>query len=133
VENMSEPVPEAPVAVNVRLDWGDLDTVEPRHINQAVVQLGPPSPDGTPDGIYLGFGTALPPVAVLGLNEADTPTQLRILRDLEANPVKVAIHGRFHLSRGSLDAIIQLLQNAAKQYDAADQPAAAKAQGGGQT
>jgi hypothetical protein len=133
VENMSEPVPEAPVAVNVRLDWSDLDAVEPRHINQAVVQLGPPSPDGTPDGIYLGFGTALPPVAVLGLNEADPPTQHRILGELQANPVKVAIHGRFHLNRSFLDAVMQVLQNAAKQYDAVDQSAAAKAQGRGKS
>jgi hypothetical protein len=128
VENLSEAVPDAPVAVNVRLDWSDLDAVEPRHINQAVVQLGPPSPDGTPDGIYLGLGTALPPAAAIGLEAADPQTRRGILSDLQANPVKVAIYGRFHISRSFLDAVLVLLQTAAKQYDAADQAAAADAQ-----
>jgi hypothetical protein len=126
---MSETVPDAPVAVNVRLDWSDLDSVEPRHVNQAVVQLGPPSPDGTPDGVYLGFGTALPPVAAIGLEAADPETQRGILSELQAKPVKVAIYGRFHISRSFLDAVLPLLQTAAKQYDAADQAAAANAQG----
>ena len=127
---MSEPVPGVPVSVSVGLDWNALDVVEPRHINQAVTQVGPPLPDGTPDGIYLGFGTALPPAAFLGLNEADEQVRRRVLADLQANPVKVVIHGRFHVSRGFLDAVIQVLQNAAKQYDAAAEYAASKTEGG---
>jgi len=43
--------------------------------------------------------------------------------------VKVAIHGPFHISRGLLDAVIQVLQNAAKQYDTADQSAAGRLRG----
>jgi hypothetical protein len=129
VKNMSEPVPDAPVSVNVRLDWSDLDAVEPRHVNQAIVQLGAPSTDGVPEGIYLAFGTALPPASAVGLNEADPQTKLRIISDLEANAVKVAIHGRFHTSRSFLESVIKLLQKAADQYDAATQAASPEAQG----
>jgi hypothetical protein len=130
---MSEPVPDVPVSVNVRLDWSDLDPVEPRHVNQAVVQLGPPSPDGIPEGIYLALGIALPPGSAVGLNEADPQTQRRIIDELEANPVKVAVHGRYHISRTFLDSVINLLQKAADQVDAATQAAAPGAQGRSQS
>jgi hypothetical protein len=125
VENMRDVVPPqvsgGPANVSVTLDWSGADGVEGHHINQAMAQLGVPGPDGTPDGIYVALGSVLPPV-VLGDDEA----RREALESLRDSALKVAVQGRFHMSRGLLDALIRLLQTTAEQYDAA----ARQAEGG---
>lgn len=107
-------VSAGPAYVAVTLDWSDADGVDARHVNQVIAQLGVPAPDGAPDGIYIALGSLLPPV-VLG----DDEERRRALDRLQGTPVKVTVHGRFHMSRGLLEALIQLLQTTATQYDAA--------------
>jgi hypothetical protein len=117
VENMSEVVPPqvggGPPQVAVRLDWSDAAAVEPRHIDQLIVQLGLPIVDGTPDGIYVSVGTVPPPAVVVTDEES-----LRRATETLQGGLKVHVHGRFHMSRGLLGAIIKALQTSADQYDA---------------
>lgn len=105
----------SPPQVTVSLDWSDYGTERSEHVNQVMAQLGAPTPDGVPDGVYVVLGNVLPPVVAAG---PDIEVQRR-LADLQGTIVKVDIAGRFHMSRGLLDAIIQVLQSTAAQYDAA--------------
>ena len=101
--------------VTVTLDWSAAAAVEPQHINQVMAQIGVPAPDGVPDGIYVTLGNVLPP-AVGGTDEE---SQRHALETLQGSTVPVAVPGRFHMSRGVLNAIIDVLQATAAQYDAA--------------
>jgi len=121
---VSEPAPHGPVEIAVKLDWSDIAAMEARHVNQALAQLGPPTPDGVPDGIYVGLGAVLPPMFP-GAEQADDESRRRTLESLQADPVKVAAHGRFHMSRGLVEALIQILTATAAQYDAAVEQAQA--------
>jgi hypothetical protein len=119
VENASEVVPpqvtSSPPQVTVSVDWSDYAAERPEHVNQAMAQLGVPASDGVPDGVYVVLGNVLPPVMAPG---PDVEVQKR-LAELQGTTLKVDIVGRFHMSRGLLDAIIQVLQTTAAQYDAA--------------
>jgi hypothetical protein len=125
VENMSEVVPPkvggGPPQVAVRLDWSDAAAVEPQHIDQLIVQLGLPTVDGIPDGIYVSVGTVPPPLVVVTDEES-----LRQATETLQGGLKVHVHGRFHMSRGLLGAIIKALQTTADQYDAAASTAEAR-------
>ncbi len=120
MENASEVVPPQvtglPPQVTVSLDWSGYAAERPEHVNQVMAQLGAPTPDGIPDGVYVGLGNALPPIVVSGPDPGMVEKQLA---ELQGSIVKVDVAGRFHMSRGLLDAVIQVLQNAAAQYDAA--------------
>ena len=119
MENASEVVPpqvtSSPPQVTVSLDWSAYAAERPEHVNQVIAQLGAPTPDGVPDGVYVALGNVLPPVVAAG---SDIEVQKQ-LAELQGSTVKVDIAGRFHMSRGLLDAIIQVLQSTAAQYDAA--------------
>jgi hypothetical protein len=116
---MSEPVPQL---VGVRVDWSDIDACPTQHVNQVIVQLGN-AQAGIPDGIYIGLGNIPPPLVLA----ADEKERVEIITALAARAAKVSAHGRFHMSRGVLTAVIKALQTAADQYDeyvqrAADAP-----------
>lgn len=118
MENASEVVPQE---VSVRLDWSDAEAAATQHVNQLIGQVGPPTGDGTPDGIYLGIGSIAPPV-ILG-----TPEEMKLRgAQLEGTSIKVTVHGRYHVSRGFVDAMIKALQTTAAQYDATVQHAATR-------
>lgn len=93
------------------VDWSDIADAPVQHINQSLAQIGGPAQNGIPDGIYLALGSAEPPL-VFGSEE----DRQRALEKLRA--VKVSVHGRFHISRGQLNDLIQVLQTVAAQYDA---------------
>jgi hypothetical protein len=101
--------------VAVVVDWSAADDVEPRHVNQIMAQLGVPAPDGVPDGIYVALGSILPPV----VSGSDDESRLKAVHDLQGSTIKVGVQGRFHMSRGVLEALINVLQATAAQYDAA--------------
>jgi hypothetical protein len=121
-EVVSPQVSESVPPIEVRLDWSDAAAVEPRHINQVVAQLGNPAPDGVPDGVYVAFGDVPPPVVV------DDEDRRRLIERLQGSDIKVTVQGRFHMSRGLLDALIRVLQTTAGQYDTAVRLAEAKRQ-----
>jgi hypothetical protein len=101
---------KAPPIVQLRQDWGGIVDVSVQHVNQALAQVGPPSQDGTPDGIYLSLGSAEPPIAFGSEEERK--------RALEAiSAIKVTVHGRFHVNRAQLDDLIEVLHTIAAQYD----------------
>lgn len=99
-----------PSQVQVPVDWSDIAAAPVHHINQSLAQIGGPAQDGTPDGIYLALGSAEPPL-VFGSEEE----RQRALEKLEA--VKISVHGRFHISRGQLKDLIEVLTAVAAQYD----------------
>lgn len=107
---------------SLRVDWSDVDAVPVEHVNQLLGQLGPPLRDGTPDGIYLTFGSVPPPL-IIGQDDAE---RQKVAAELSGGSVKVNVHGRFHMDRVMLDAIVEVLQTAAKQYDATVQLASAE-------
>lgn len=110
---MPSQLKEGPPHLQVRVDWSDAAAVEPRHVNQIAAQLGNPTPDGVPDGVYLIFGNVSPPVVL------DDDDRRRLIESLEGGAIKVTVQGRFHMSRGLLDALIRALRTTAEQYDAA--------------
>jgi hypothetical protein len=117
VENTSPAVPPQVSTdmpqVTVSVNWAKIEELEPRHTNQVMGQLGNPGPDGIPDGIYIGLGVITPPVL-----QAPTPEEARKLAaSLQGTSVTVTPHGRFHMSRVFLDAVIKNLQATADQYD----------------
>ncbi len=100
--------------VRVSLDWSDTESARAGHVNQALGQLGPPGPDGLPDGIYITMGIVPPPP----LMEGD-PARDKLLEKYKASGVKVNVVGQFHMSRAMLGDFIQVLQTTAANYDAA--------------
>ncbi len=108
---MSQEVPEQ---VAVRLDWSDAATVPAQHVNQLLGQVGPPLPNGIPDGLYFAFGSVAPPLIPPPEDEDERRAAIEALR---AGLSKVTVHGRFHMSRDLLDDLIRVLQFTASQYD----------------
>lgn len=104
-----------PPQVTVRIDWTDSAAIDAQHVNQVIAQIGNPTPDGVPDGIYVTFGSVPPPVVV----GPDEESQRAQLANLQGSSVKVAVASRLHMSRGLVDALVQVLQTATAQYDAA--------------
>lgn len=81
-----------------------------QHVNQALAQIGVPSTDGAPDGIYITLGSSEPPLIV-----GDEDERKQALEAL--GTIKITVHGRFHISRGQLDDLIRVLHTIAEQYD----------------
>ena len=99
--------------VQVRLDWGAVETAQPLHANQVITQVGPQGSDGQPDGLYISFGSAPPPVL---MDEAQREAALDRLREVG---VKVNVLAQVHVTRQLLGDLIGLLQTTAEKYDAA--------------
>jgi hypothetical protein len=99
--------------VQVRLDWDAVEMAQPLHANQAIAQVGPQGSDGQPDGLYISFGSAPPPVL---MDEAQREATLDRLREVG---VKVNVLTQVHVTRQLLGDLIELLQTAAEKYDAA--------------
>jgi len=90
------------------------DACPAQHVNQVLVQVGPPSESGVPDGIYVAVGSISPPVI-----PADPEGRAARVAELTASVVKVAVYGRVTMSRDVLDDLMRLLKLTADQYDAA--------------
>lgn len=103
-----------PEQVQMRLDWSDAESSPASHINQVLAQVGPPSSNGVPDGLYLAMGSVAPPI-ILG----DDTQRVERIAELAGSILKVAVHARVHVSREVLGDTIRVLQQAAEQYDAA--------------
>ena len=102
-----------PDQVRMGLDWSEIENCPSSHVNQLIAQIGPPSSNGVPDGLYIGLGSVAPPI-VLG----DEEQRAERVAELTGSILKVDVHGRFHVSREVLGDIIAVLQTAAEQYDA---------------
>lgn len=100
--------------MQVRLDWGAVETAQPLHANQAIAQVGTQGLDGQPDGLYISFGTAQPPV--LTDEAAQRDAALDRLREVG---IKVNVLTQVHVTRQLLGDLIGLLETAAEKYDAA--------------
>ena len=111
VDNVGVAIPDQ---VAVRLDWSAAEACPAQHVNQVLVQVGPPSQSGVPDGIYMAVGSISPPVI-----PADPERRAARVAELTASVVKVAVYGRVTMSREVLDDLIRVLQLTADQYDAA--------------
>ena len=111
VANVGVAIPDR---VSVRLDWSAAEACPAQHVNQVLVQVGPPSESGVPDGIYVTVGSICPPVI-----PADPEGRVERVAALEASVVKVAVYGRVSMSRDVLDDLMRLLKLTADQYDAA--------------
>ena len=103
-----------PDQVAVRLDWSAAEACPAQHVNQVLVQVGPPSESGVPDGIYVTVGSISPPVI-----PADPEGRAARVAELTASVVKVAVYGRVSMSREVLDDLMRVLKLTADQYDAA--------------
>jgi hypothetical protein len=97
------------------VDWAAAADVPTTHVNQFAAQAGPPNVDGTPDGVYLLFGSIAPPL-IFGKDET---TLMRELESLKS--ITVTVHDRFHMSRARLGELIDVLQQAAVNYDRGEQ------------
>lgn len=103
-----------PDQVAMRLDWSEVEDTSTSHINQLLAQIGPPSSNGVPDGLYIAMGSASPPV-VMG----DEDERTARIAELAGSVLRVAVHARVHVSREFLGDVIRVLEKAAEQYDAA--------------
>ena len=88
--------------------------------NQFAVTLGLPTQAGVPEAVYLTMGNLEPPLLV--------GTDAEIIRKLESMGGQLHVRplGRFVLTRGRINELIKILQDVAKQFDAAQ----TQAQGG---
>jgi hypothetical protein len=100
--------------VSVPLDWGETESARAGHVNQALGQIGPPGPDGLPDGIYITMGVVPPPPLIEG-----DPAKSKLLEKYVTGGVKVNVVGQFHMSRAMLNDFIEVLRTTAANYDAA--------------
>jgi hypothetical protein len=91
--------------------WRDIE--QPAHpANQFAATFGLPASDGKPDTIYLRIGHAEPPFIT------GTPDQIQ--EQLDALPtVPIDILGKYSLTRTRLKELIDVLQQAAHNYDVA--------------
>lgn len=96
------------------LDWSEVESSPASHINQLLAQIGPPSSNGVPDGLYLAMGSVAPPI-ILG----DEDQRTARITELTGSILKVAVHARVHVSREVLGDMIRVLEKTAEQYDAA--------------
>ena len=96
---------------SVAVDWAGVSEMPPLHVNQIAAQIGVPTADGMPDGLYLLLGAVAPPL-IFGKDEEAQR------REIEAvGSIPVTVHGRFHLSRARLSELIDILVRAAENYD----------------
>ena len=98
--------------VQVRLDWSAVETAQPVHANQVIAQIGPQGSDGQPDGLYISFGSAPPPV----FTDEGAQREAALDRLREAG-VKVNVLTQVHITRQLLGDLIGLLQTTAEKYD----------------
>jgi hypothetical protein len=96
--------------VELRLDWRAADEVGVRVANQFMVQVG----NGAfgPDGMYLIVGEATPPV-VTGEDRAARRADLARYD----GKLPVAVHGRYYVSRGRAQELVDLLTRQIQQHD----------------
>ena len=59
---------EVPEQVPMTLDWSEIENYPSSHVNQLIAQIGPPSSNGVPDGLYVAMGSVAPPV-ILGTDD----------------------------------------------------------------
>ncbi|WP_327670419.1 MULTISPECIES: hypothetical protein [unclassified Streptomyces] len=96
-------------SVEMRLVWRNTE-VPSRPVNQFVVSLSLPNEAGQSDAIHLTLGQVDPPVI------SGSPAQMeQDLRNLGTLPVETL--GRYVLTRPRLGELIQVLQQAASNYD----------------
>jgi hypothetical protein len=115
---------ELPEQVAVGLDWGAAESAPVQHANQVIGQVGPPSGNGTPDGIYVALGIVHPPVI-----PPDGEGRAKRIAELANSQLPVSVLGGFHLSREVAADLVRVLTTTIEQYDlAADK---ARAQAGG--
>ena len=100
--------------VQVRLDWGAVETAQPVHANQVLTQVGPQGSDGQPDGLYITFGSAQPPIFT-----DEAAQREAALERLREGGVKVNVLTQVHITRQLLGDLIGLLQTTAEKYDEA--------------
>ncbi|WP_431041454.1 hypothetical protein ACQUSR_05805 [Streptomyces sp. P1-3] len=105
-----ETPPNEQVVTNVRVDW-EQPTTAAVPANQFATTVGLPAADGKPDGIYLTIGILEPPFLTGSPDEMQ-----KQLQGLEN--VTTRLLGRYVLTRARLAELINLLQVAAKKYDA---------------
>lgn len=98
--------------VQVRLDWGAVEAAQPVHANQVIVQVGPQGSDGQPDGLYISFGSAPPPIFT-----DEAAQREAALERLREDGVKVNVLAQVHITRQLLGDLISLLQTTAAKYD----------------
>lgn len=98
--------------VLIGLDWSEAEQAPALHVNQVLAQVGPPSSNGVPDGIYVALGSVSPPVI-----PADEERREARVAQLEGGVLKVAVQARVQMSREALGDLIQVLQTTAEQYD----------------
>jgi hypothetical protein len=103
----------------VSLDWSEAEQTSAYHVNQVLAQVGPPSSNGIPDGIYVALGSVSPPV----IPPDDERRQARVA-ELADSVLKVTVHARVQMSREALRDLIKVLQTTAEQYDASVRMAA---------
>lgn len=91
------------------------------HVNQFVAQIGSPTQDGPPDGIYLVVGHVAPPI-LLG-----APEEIKAhLEDLTANGIEPEVFAKLHFSRARAVELIKVLQTTVERYDASVEARKAK-------
>ncbi len=100
--------------MQVRLDWSAAETAQPLHANQIITQVGPQGSDGVPDGVYISFGSAPPP-----LLPDDPAEREEVIRRLRDTGVKVNVLGQVHITRRLLEDLIGVLQTTVEKYDIA--------------
>lgn len=100
--------------VRVRLDWGAVEAAQPVHANQVIAQVGPQGSDGQPDGLYISFGSAPPPIFT-----DEAAQREAALERLREGGVKVNVLTQVHITRQLLGDLIGLLQTTAEKYDEA--------------
>ena len=113
-----------PVEITVSVDWSKAAEAPTLHVNQFVGQVGTPTAEGNPDGVYLLLGSVRPPVIV----GSDEEARRRAIDELKGG-LKVTVHGCFHMSRERLDEMIRVLQTTAEHYDAAVEAARGQKRG----
>ncbi len=111
---MTQPEQESqrPGEASIAVDWAGASDKPLLHVNQFAAQTGVPARDGIPDGLYLLLGSVAPPL-IFGKTNAEYQREIEAL-----GSVPVTIHGRFHLSRARLSELIDVLTQAAQNYDA---------------
>ncbi|MFJ6717484.1 hypothetical protein [Streptomyces sp. NPDC091259] len=93
----------------VRLEWRNTD-VPSRPANQFIVSMSLPNAAGQSDAIHLTLGQVDPPVI------SGSPEQMeQQLRSLGSLPVETL--GRYVLTRARLAELVEVLQQAAINYD----------------
>lgn len=105
--------------IPIRVDWDEVNAVPITHVNQFLVQVGPPTAGAGPDGVYLVIGSIPPPFI-----PPDVEGQRAAVERLKAAGIKVSVHGRYQMGRERLDELIQVLQQTAEKYDALVEKAA---------